>query len=427
MQGRESLPPQRKSSVPLRTDGGLAGRVAGGRGRLRGVQPGFRAGHHGGGVRGHRASGSVGGRPGTGRRSKVDEVVRRDGGTAVEHRRGPGCATAHLRCSTERRPGGDERVGQGTDPLGRPRQCAARRGLDRHLPPDGGAENDAAPSTSRGGTARQDRRVRPCEPSAGGARRDGSLVAGRGRRAGRALKPSSLERRRWDFPSNSVGVQLYGRRVSQHRRVDPVLDVPAGTRVRPRGGIGERFALTEEHWLIPAPASNPGMLDMFRRPVDLKSPNGPQASVARRRRSFGEAFGSADALASGFVMWAPTYCGAEYAKPAPSGAAWGLRVHAPPVRSSKAVQVTPGTRSSGGGTDRPWTAPGRTILQRAARSRGSILRAGVADLLTFSWVIFGRGVRVRVRVRDRGTGRQGWRRIRPREVSLRRYAAGCVG
>jgi hypothetical protein len=108
------------------------------------------------------------------------------------------------------------------------------------------------------------------------------------------LKPSSLERRRWDFPSNSVGVQLYGRRVSQHLRVDPVLDVPAGTRVRPRGWIGERIALTEEHWLIPAPASNPGMVHMFRRPVDLKAPNGPQASVARRRRSFGEPFGSAN-------------------------------------------------------------------------------------------------------------------------------------
>jgi len=70
--------------------------------------------------------------------------------------------------------------------------------------------------------------------------------------------------------------------------VDPVIEVPAGTKVR-RRWIGERIALTEEDWLIPAPASNPGMVDMFRRPVDVKSPNGPQASAARRR-SLGEAF-----------------------------------------------------------------------------------------------------------------------------------------
>ena len=77
--------------------------------------------------------------------------------------------------------------------------------------------------------------------------------------------------------------------MSQYRCVDPVIEVPAGTKVRPRGWIGERIALTEEDWLIPAPASNPGMVDMFRRPVDVKSPNGPQASAARRR-SLGEAF-----------------------------------------------------------------------------------------------------------------------------------------
>ena len=62
-----------------------------------------------------------------------------------------------------------------------------------------------------------------------------------------------------------------------YRQVEPVLDVTRDTQFRPRGWIGERVTATEERWLIPAPSSNPGMVEMFARPVNLKSVNGPFA------------------------------------------------------------------------------------------------------------------------------------------------------
>ena len=63
--------------------------------------------------------------------------------------------------------------------------------------------------------------------------------------------------------------------MSGFRRIQPAFEVPPGTQFRPRGWIGERVAANEEYWLLPAPVSNPGIVEMFARPVDLKAGNGP--------------------------------------------------------------------------------------------------------------------------------------------------------
>ena len=140
-------------------------------------------------------------------------------------------------------------------------------------------------------------------------------------------------------------VQLYGRCVSQHRRVDPVLDVPAGTQVRTRGWIGERIALTEEHWLIPAPASNPGMVDMFRRPVDLKAPNGPFAGEDPR-----------DGRNPGPLPWAGEFAGKWLI-----AAVQSIRMTGNPLLHERVNQVSSGlvaTQDQGGslGLDLAWDA-----------------------------------------------------------------------
>ena len=64
-----------------------------------------------------------------------------------------------------------------------------------------------------------------------------------------------------------------------HRAVEPVLDRPPGSQFTPDGWIGQRVRASEDNWLIPAPSSNPGMVEMFAYKGDLRFVNGPFASL----------------------------------------------------------------------------------------------------------------------------------------------------
>ncbi len=64
-----------------------------------------------------------------------------------------------------------------------------------------------------------------------------------------------------------------------HRAVEPVLDRPPGSQFTPDGWIGQRVRASEDNWLIPAPSSNPGMVEMFAHKGDLRFVNGPFASL----------------------------------------------------------------------------------------------------------------------------------------------------
>jgi DUF1680 family protein len=48
------------------------------------------------------------------------------------------------------------------------------------------------------------------------------------------------------------------------RRAPPVLETPVNARFRFDGFLGDRLAANQRNWLLPAPASNPSMLQMFR-------------------------------------------------------------------------------------------------------------------------------------------------------------------
>ena len=54
-----------------------------------------------------------------------------------------------------------------------------------------------------------------------------------------------------------------------HRLLDPLLTVPPETRLTINGYLGDRIRANEANWLIPAPASNPGMIGMFARRLNL--------------------------------------------------------------------------------------------------------------------------------------------------------------
>ena len=54
------------------------------------------------------------------------------------------------------------------------------------------------------------------------------------------------------------------KRALQHRTVAPCVDAPEGARFEFGGFIGERIGAMAEAWLLPAPAANPAMIQMFR-------------------------------------------------------------------------------------------------------------------------------------------------------------------
>jgi DUF1680 family protein len=60
-----------------------------------------------------------------------------------------------------------------------------------------------------------------------------------------------------------------------YRKVEPVLDRPPGSRFTPDGWIGRRVQANAANWLAPAPASNPGMVEMFAHRDDIWWVNGP--------------------------------------------------------------------------------------------------------------------------------------------------------
>lgn len=61
----------------------------------------------------------------------------------------------------------------------------------------------------------------------------------------------------------------------RHRLHGPVLDSPADLQMSVDGWVGERVRANESNWLIPAPATNPGMLEMFAHRENLRFVNGP--------------------------------------------------------------------------------------------------------------------------------------------------------
>src|SRR3954454_9651152 len=48
------------------------------------------------------------------------------------------------------------------------------------------------------------------------------------------------------------------------RRVEPVLETPAGARFEFAGPVGERLTANLRNWLLVTPAANPAMLQMLR-------------------------------------------------------------------------------------------------------------------------------------------------------------------
>lgn len=55
----------------------------------------------------------------------------------------------------------------------------------------------------------------------------------------------------------------------------PALDRPTDLQFAPEGWIGDRLGASEANWLIPAPATNPGMVEMFAHRDDLTFVNAP--------------------------------------------------------------------------------------------------------------------------------------------------------
>ncbi len=62
--------------------------------------------------------------------------------------------------------------------------------------------------------------------------------------------------------------------IPAHRLREPTLDSPADLHFSPHGWVGECVSANESNWLIPAPATNPGMLEMFANRQNLHSVNG---------------------------------------------------------------------------------------------------------------------------------------------------------
>jgi mannose-6-phosphate isomerase-like protein (cupin superfamily) len=59
-----------------------------------------------------------------------------------------------------------------------------------------------------------------------------------------------------------------------HRSVEPTLDRPPASRFTPDGWVGQRVRATAHNWLVPAPASNPGMVEMFAHRDNVQWVNG---------------------------------------------------------------------------------------------------------------------------------------------------------
>jgi hypothetical protein len=62
-----------------------------------------------------------------------------------------------------------------------------------------------------------------------------------------------------------------------HRLLEPVLTVPAGLNISINGWAGDRIRANELNWLIPAPATNPGMAGMFTHRLEWPLPDNPVA------------------------------------------------------------------------------------------------------------------------------------------------------
>ena len=57
--------------------------------------------------------------------------------------------------------------------------------------------------------------------------------------------------------------------IPTHRLLEPALSVPADLQLSINGWLGERIRANELHWLIPAPETNPGMVEMFAQRLNL--------------------------------------------------------------------------------------------------------------------------------------------------------------
>src|ERR1035438_7068581 len=55
-----------------------------------------------------------------------------------------------------------------------------------------------------------------------------------------------------------------------HRKINPALAAPPELRLTINGWIGNRSGANESNWLIPAPATNPGMIEMFNQRLNLR-------------------------------------------------------------------------------------------------------------------------------------------------------------
>ena len=62
-----------------------------------------------------------------------------------------------------------------------------------------------------------------------------------------------------------------------HRFLQPALEAPAGLQISINGWAGERIRANELNWLIPAPATNPGMVGMFTHRLEWPLPDNPVA------------------------------------------------------------------------------------------------------------------------------------------------------
>jgi DUF1680 family protein len=56
---------------------------------------------------------------------------------------------------------------------------------------------------------------------------------------------------------------------ASHRVLQPTLSAPPDLRISLTGWLGERIAANEMNWLIPAPATNPGMVEVFTHRLNL--------------------------------------------------------------------------------------------------------------------------------------------------------------
>src|SRR5262245_56679793 len=62
-----------------------------------------------------------------------------------------------------------------------------------------------------------------------------------------------------------------------HRLLEPVLTVPPDLHISISGWAGDRMRANELNWLIPAPATNPGMIGMFTHRLEWPLPDNPVA------------------------------------------------------------------------------------------------------------------------------------------------------